>query len=156
MNDGRERFWIGVCTGHAIPMARTALAGARVTTLDGNTAAMESFLGRIGEEDAGLAVDACKGMVAVLRGGEGRDEWLGLWDGSVVLPEAVWLEPMGFDERPDSGDYVIAADMATGDYSYDPRLEEDAALRVGVAQCVYQLGEFIETRTVRGRTRRAA
>ena len=106
--------------GHAIPMARTALAGARVTTLDGN-------------------------MVAVLCGGEGRDEWRDPWDGNVVLPEAVWLEPMGFDERPDSGDY-----------SYDPRLEEDAALRVGVAQCLDQLCDFIETRTVRGRTRRAA
>lgn len=155
MNDGRERFWIGVCTGHAIPMARTALAGARVTTLDGNMAAMESFLGPIGEEDAGLAADACKGMADVLFS-DGMDEWWDSWDGSVVLPESVWLEPMGFDERPDSGDYAIAADMATGDYSYDPLLEEDAALRVGVAQCLDQLGEFIETRTVRGRTRRAA
>ena len=58
------------------------------------------------------------------------------------LPQAIWVEFMGIDEKPDSDDYEIAVDLVAGDFYYSPNLKDDGN-RKGFALCVQHLTDYI-------------
>lgn len=58
------------------------------------------------------------------------------------LPQAIWVEFMGIDEKPDSDDYEIAVDLVAGDFYYSPNLKDDGN-RKGFAFCVQHLADYI-------------
>lgn len=58
------------------------------------------------------------------------------------LPQAIWVEFMGIDEKPDSDDYEIAVDLVAGDFYYSPNLKDDGN-RKGFALCVQHLTGYI-------------
>ena len=137
----KTKCWFGAVTGHAIPMARLAVAGMRATRRPGEDAGVEHFLDRNAEPDADLVADVCTAMARALRSLDGDDDTVPL------LPHAaIWIEPMGYDEKPDSDDYIIAVDLGTGDFCYDQVLAENPQARAGAAFCLNRISEFIKTR----------
>lgn len=54
---------------------------------------------------------------------------------------------MGYDDRPDSDDCIIAVDLGTGDFCYDRILAENPQARAGAVICLDKISEFIRTRT---------
>ena len=102
----------------------------------------EYFLDRHAEPDPGLVADVCKAMAAALRS-LGKE----YGDTIPILPEAIWIEAMGYDDRPDSDDCIIAVDLGTGDFCYDRILAENPQARAGAVICLDKISEFIRTRT---------
>lgn len=139
----RTRCWFGAVAGHTVPMARLAAAGMRATRLSDEDTGVEHFLDRYAEpQDTGLVADVCKAMAKALRSlGKGYDDTI------PILPEAIWIEAMGYYDRPDSDDYIIAVDLGTGDFCYDRILAENPQARAGAVICLDKISEFIRTRT---------
>ena len=102
----------------------------------------EYFLDRHAEPDPGLVADVCKAMATALRS-LGKE----YGDTIPILPEAIWIEAMGYDDRPDSDDCIIAVDLGTGDFCYDRILAENPQARAGAVICLDKISEFIRTRT---------
>lgn len=73
--------------------------------------------------------------------------WKEYGDTIPILPEAIWIEAMGYDDRPDSDDCIIAVDLGTGDFCYDRILAENPQARAGAVICLDKISEFIRTRT---------
>ena len=129
----RTRCWFGAVTGHTVPMARMAVAGMRATRLSDEDIGAEYFLDRHAEPDTGLVADVCKAMATALRS-LGKE----YGDTIPILPEAIWIEAMGYDDRPDSDDCIIAVDLGTGDFCYDRILAENPQARAGAVICLDQ------------------
>lgn len=138
----RTRCWFGAVTGHTVPMARMAVAGMRATRLSDEDIGAEYFLDRHAEPDTGLVADVCKAMATALRS-LGKE----YGDTIPILPEAIWIEAMGYDDRPDGDDCIIAVDLGTGDFCYDRILTENPQSRAGAVICLDKISEFIRTRT---------
>ena len=126
----RTRCWFGAVTGHTVPMARMAVAGMRATRLSDEDIGAEYFLDRHAEPDTGLVTDVCKAMATALRS-LGKE----YGDTIPILPEAIWIEAMGYD------------DLGTGDFCYDRILTENPQSRAGAVICLDKISEFIRTRT---------
>lgn len=140
MTEKNKHLWIGVCVGRVVPMSRLALAGMRVTRLDGvGHVVLECFLDEsVGLDDtADMAWTACHAMTLTLgraaRGGPVSR-----------TPDAMWLEAMGFDENPDSDEFEMAIDLLTGDYCYNETTLNDDGNRVGLAFCLGELAAYIK------------
>lgn len=99
----RTRCWFGAVTGHTVPMARMAIAGMRATRLSDEDIGAEYFLDRHAEPDTGLVADVCKAMATALRS-LGKE----YGDTIPILPEAIWIEAMGYDDRT-SRRHIMAA-----------------------------------------------
>ena len=141
----RTRCWFGAVAGHTVPMSRMAVAGMRATRLADEDNGVERFLDRNAEPDAGLVADVCTAMAKALRSlGKGYGDTI------PILPDAIWIEAMGYDDRPDSDDYIIAVDLGTGDFCYDRILADNPQARAGAVICLDKISEFIRTRTVDG------
>lgn len=93
-----------------------AFAGTRITALDKTNTVMECFM------DPSVAKNP--------------------EDVVPSLPQAIWVEFMGIDEKPDSDDYEIAVDLVAGDFYYSPNLKDDGN-RKGFALCVQHLTDYI-------------
>lgn len=141
----RTRCWFGAVMGHTVPMARMAVAGMRATRLSGEDIGAEYFLDRHAEPDTGLVADVCKAMATALRS-LGKE----YGDTIPILPEAIWIEAMGYDGKPDSDDYIIAVDPCTGDFCYDQLMVGNPQARSGAAFCLEKISEFIKERIGRG------
>ncbi|WP_281774987.1 hypothetical protein [Bifidobacterium ruminantium] len=143
----RDRCWFGAVMGHTVPMARLAVAGMRATRLSDTDTGVEHFLDRNAGPDAFLIADVCTAMAKALRS-------LGTETGnpetSLVISEAIWIEPMGCDGKPDSDDYIIAVDPCTGDFCYDQLMVGNPQARSGAAFCLEKISEFIKERIGRG------
>ena len=141
MSDG-TRCWFGAVTGHTVPMARMAIAGMRATRLSDEDIGAEYFLDRHAEPDTGLVADVCKAMAAALRS-LGKE----YGDTIPILPEAIGIDALVYDVRPDGDDCIIAEEVGTGDLSFDGILAENRRGRAGAVICLDKISEFIRTRT---------
>lgn len=119
MEEHAGKLWFGICAGRTVPSARLALAGTRITALDKTNTVME-----------------CHAMDMTLTGPRIPEDVV------PSLPQAIWVEFMGIDEKPDSDDYEIAVDLVAGDFYYSPNLKDDGN-RKGFALCVQHLTDYI-------------
>ena len=98
----------------------------------------------------GHTVPMARMAIAGMRATRLSDEDIGaeyFRDTIPILPEAIWIEAMGYDDRPDSDDCIIAVDLGTGDFYYDRILAENPQARAGAVICLDKISEFIRTRT---------
>lgn len=106
MSDG-TRCWFGARDGaHRAHGAAWPSPACRATRLSDEDIGAEYFLDRHAEPDPGLVADVCKAMAAALRS-LGKE----YGDTIPILPEAIWIEAMGYDDRPDSDDCIIAVGL---------------------------------------------
>ena len=136
MEEHAGKLWFGICAGRTVPSARLALAGTRITALDKTDTVMECFMDPSVAKNPDPVWAACHAMDMTLTGPRIPEDVV------PSLPQAIWVEFMGIDEKPDSDDYEIAVDLVAGDFYYSPNLKDDGN-RKGFALCVQHLTDYI-------------
>ncbi len=136
MEEHAGKLWFGICAGRTVPSARLALAGTRITALDKTNTVMECFMDPSVAKNPDPVWAACHAMDMTLTGPRIPEDVV------PSLPQAIWVEFMGIDEKPDSDDYEIAVDLVAGDFYYSPNLKDDGN-RKGFALCVQHLTDYI-------------
>ena len=136
MEEHAGKLWFGICAGRTVPSARLALAGTRITALDKTNTVMECFMDPSVAKNPDPVWAACHAMGMTLTGPRIPEDVV------PSLPQAIWVEFMGIDEKPDSDDYEIAVDLVAGDFYYSPNLKDDGN-RKGFALCVQHLTDYI-------------
>lgn len=136
MEEHAGKLWFGICAGRTVPSASLALAGTRITALDKTNTVMECFMDPSVAKNPDPVWAACHAMGMTLTGPRIPEDVV------PSLPQAIWVEFMGIDEKPDSDDYEIAVDLVAGDFYYSPNLKDDGN-RKGFALCVQHLTDYI-------------
>ena len=131
--DGEDtgHCWIGVCVGDRVPMARRPLAVQYTTPLD---------------TDHFTADARFEGSPAVLE----MVRYASRRIASIIMPpqvpfrpripKAIWIEPMGFGDKPDSDDWTAVLDVTHDAYRYEGI---DEATAKGLAVCLHGLDQTI-------------
>lgn len=101
MEEHAGKLWFGICAGRTVPSARLALAGTRITALDKTDTVMECFMDPSVAKNPDPVWAACHAMDMTLTGPRISEDVV------PSLPQAIWVEFMGIDEKPDSDDYEI-------------------------------------------------
>lgn len=125
-------FWLGVCVGDRVPMARKPFASAIVTRLDEDSIALEGHVDETPDVPE-IVEYACRQLA--------RDLKTIRWETTETeLPKAIWIEPMGFGDKPDSDDWTAVLDVTHDAYRYEGI---DEATAKGLAVCLHGLDQTI-------------
>ena len=139
--DGEDtgHCWIGVCVGDRVPMARRPLAVQYTTPLD---------------TDHFTADARFEGSPAVLE----MVRYASRRIASIIMPpqvplrpripKAIWIEPMGFGDKPDSDDWTAVMDVLNDVRDYEfPSIE----MGRGLAACLANIADTLRDRIAAGR-----
>ena len=140
--DGEDtgHFWLGVCVGDRVPMARKPFASAIVTRLDEDSIALEGHVDETPDVPE-IVEYACHQLA--------RDLKTIRWETTETeLPKAIWIEPMGFGDKPDSDDWTAVMDVLNDVRDYEfPSIE----MGRGLTACLANIADTLRARIAAGR-----